>query len=304
MSKFSSPYYPPRARRYGRIFTISDATRRRLALDRICLPPQVRSREFLVSLLVPGYAFWARAPRHWGIAALVTSAVFLLTFFIALGYPIGNIAFGLLLSLHSTGVVYLLEPTLAGVRLRFRILVSCAAMAGLYVFLYMPVRNFVQDHWLLPLRIRNRVVVVQRLTSAHRIHRGDWIAYSLGEHFRGNIVTLSGYGFGEILAGAGDYVRFTESACEINGIPRPRRPHMPPSGEIVIPEKGWFVWPDFDIGGGHGYVGEAAISTAMLPMATIEEEQFVGKPFKRWFGRRQFALDSGEGLIPPLWFDQ
>jgi hypothetical protein len=289
MSKFSSPYYPPRARWYGRIFTVSDSTRRRLALDRIRLPAQVRSCEFFVSLLVPGYAFWARAPRHWGIAALVSSGVLLLTFFIALGYPIGNIAFGLLLSLHSTGVVYLLEPTLAGVRLRFRILVSCAAMAALYVFLYMPARNFVQDHWLLPLRIRGRVVVVQRLTSAHRIHRGDWIAYSLSEHFGDHIITMSGYGFGEVLAGAGDHIRFTESACEINGVPRPMLPHMPTSGEIVIPEKTWFVWPDFNIGGGHGYVGEAAIAATMLPMANVEEHQFVGKPFKRWFGRRQVS---------------
>jgi hypothetical protein len=287
MSKFSSPYYPPRARWYGRIFTISDSTRRRLALDRIRLPPQVRSREFLVSLLIPGYAFWARAPRHWATAALVSSAVLLLTFFIALGYPIGNIAFGLLLSLHSTGIVYLLEPTLAGVRLRFRILVSCAAMAALYIFLYMPARNFVQDHWLLPLRIHDRVIVVQRLTSAHRIHRGDWIAYSLAEHTGDHIITMGGYGFSEVLAAAGDHVLFTETACEINGVPRPLLPHMPTSGEIVLSEKTWFIWPDFDIGGGHGYVGGAAISATMLKMATVEEQQIVGKPFQRWFGRSQ-----------------
>lgn len=258
-------------------------------MDRIRLPAQVTSREFFVSLIVPGYAFWARASRHWGIAALITSAVLLSTFFIGLGYPIGNIAFGLLLSLHSTGVVYLLEPTLAGVRLRFRILVSCAAMVALYLLLYRPARDFFQDHWLLPLRIRDRVVVVQRLGSARRIHRGDWIAYSLAEHTGDHIITIGGYGFGEVLAGAGDHVRFTESACEINGLPRPMLPHMPTSGEIVIPEKSWFIWPDVDIGGGHGYVGGAAIAATMLQMATVEEQQFVGKPFKRWFGRRQLV---------------
>jgi hypothetical protein len=258
-----------------------------LALDRIRLPPHVSFGEFFVSLIVPGYAFWARAGRHWGIAALVSSAVLLSTFFIALGYSIGNVAFGLLLSLHSTGVVYLLEPSLAGRRLRFRILVSCAAMAVLYIFIYGPARSFVENHWLLPLRIRDRVVVVQRLTSAHRIHRGDWIAYSLSEHTGDHIIAMGGFGFGEVLAGGGDHVQFTETACEINGVTRPLLPHMPTSGEIVIAEKSWFIWPDINIGGGHGYVGGTAISATLLQMATVEEQQFVGKPFKRWFGRRQ-----------------
>jgi len=70
-------------------------------------------------------------------------------------------------------------------------------------------------------------------------------------------------------------------------VARPLLPHMPTSGEIVIPEKSWFIWPDFDIGGGHGYVGGAAISATLLKMAMVEEQQFVGKPFKRWFGREQ-----------------
>jgi hypothetical protein len=260
-----------------------------LALDRIRLPPQVTSREFLISLLVPGYAFRARAARHWGIAALVSSAALLLTLFIALGYPIGNFAVGLLLSLHSTGIVYLLEPSLAGVRLRFRILVSCAAMAALYLFLYRPARNFVQEHWLMPLRIHDRVVVVQRSSSTSRIHRGDWIAYSLTEHSRNNVVAISGFGFGPILAIGGDRVRFTKTGFEINGLPHPPFPHMPTDGEIIISEKTWFIWPDFDISGGHGYVPEADISATLMQLATIQEEQFVGKPFKRWFGRRQIA---------------
>ena len=266
---------------------MSDATRRRLALNHIRLPPQVTSREFFVSLLVPGYAFWARAPRHWGIAALVASGLFLLTFVVELGQPVGNVAFGLLLSLHSTGVVYLLEPSLAGRRLGFRILVSCAAMAALYLFLYRPGRNFVENHWLMPLRIHNRVVVVQRFTSPQRVHRGDWIAYSLSEHFGDHIIAMGGYGFGEVLAVAGDRVRFSETACEINGVPRSLLPHMPTSGEIIMGEKTWFIWPDITVGGGHGCVGDSALAATMLQMATVEEQQFVGKPFKRWFGRRQ-----------------
>jgi len=289
MSKFSSPYYPPRARWFGKVFTISDSTRRRLALDRIRLPPHVTFGQFLLSLLVPGYAFWARAPRPWGTAALVAAAVLMLTFFVGLGQSFGNAAFGLLISLHSTGIVYLLEPTLAGRRLRFRILVSCAAMIALYMLLYSPVRNFVQNHWLLPLRIRDRVVVVQRSSIITGIHRGDWIAYSLSEHFGGHILAISGFGLGPVLATEGDRIRFTEPAYEVNGLRYSPLPHMPTNGEVIIPEKTWFIWPDFDISGGHGYVPEAELSATLLRLATLQEEQFVGKPLRRWFGRRQLS---------------
>ena len=63
---------------------------------------------------------------------------------------------------------------------------------------------------------------------------------------------------------------------------------MPETGELIVPEKHWFVWPDFAISG-HGNVAEAALSAALLPMATVSEDQFAGKPFKRWFWRRQFS---------------
>lgn len=141
----------------------------------------------------------------------------------------------------------------------------------------------------MPLRIHDRVVVVQRSSSTSRIHRGDWIAYSLTEHSRNNVVAISGFGFGPILAIGGDRVRFTKTGFEINGLPHPPFPHMPTDGEIIISEKTWFIWPDFDISGGHGYVPEADISATLMQLATIQEEQFVGKPFKRWFGRRQIA---------------
>jgi len=66
---------------------------------------------------------------------------------------------------------------------------------------------------------------------------------------------MGGYGFGEVLAVAGDHVRFGETAYEINGVPRSLLPDMPTSGEIVMGEKTWFIWPDITVGGGHGYVG-------------------------------------------------
>ena len=58
------------------------------------------------------------------------------------------------------------------------------------------------------------------------------------------------------------------------------------TGEVIVPEKNWFIWPEFAISN-RGNTAEAAISTAMLRLATVSDTQFVGKPFKRWFWRRQ-----------------
>jgi hypothetical protein len=63
---------------------------------------------------------------------------------------------------------------------------------------------------------------------------------------------------------------------------------MPVAGAWTVPEKHWFVWPELGIGG-HG-MPRADLSATLLEMGTISEEQFIGKPFKRWFWRRQVLL--------------
>jgi hypothetical protein len=87
---------------------------------------------------------------------------------------------------------------------------------------------------------------------------------------------------------AGDRVEFFMNAFMVNGQAQPLLPHLPPSGVATGPEKHWFVWPELDISG-HGYVGEGAISSTMVQLATISENQVVGigKPFQRWFWRQQ-----------------
>jgi hypothetical protein len=55
---------------------------------------------------------------------------------------------------------------------------------------------------------------------------------------------------------------------------------------LVVPEKRWLVWPDLALGG-HGQVAGANLSAVLLQVGTMSEQQFVGKPFKRWFWRRQ-----------------
>src|SRR5262245_51715271 len=195
MDKFSSPYYPPRARWYSGWVNAGSHLRRALALDHVHLPAGVSLGEFVAGFFLPGWAFWKSTPRCWGRAALWCSAVLLATFFVRLGRPAGNVAFGLLLSLHSTGLVLLCEPWLRGARLRVRMAASCAAMMLLTVLLYAPARHLIQSRWLVPLQVKGRVVIVHRLASAGGVQRGDWLAYSLSEGGSGhNIVTLDGFG--------------------------------------------------------------------------------------------------------------
>jgi len=288
MARLSSPYYPPRARWYAPLLGVGGALRRRLALDRARWSQSLRFSGLLASLLVPGLAFYLRGPRAWGRLALAVCFFLLLLFFVEIGYPAGNMAFGLLLSMHATGTLYLCESSLAGVRFRTRILLSMALLFALAGLLYLPARNLMETHLLQPLRVNDRVVVVRKAGLLSSVKRNDWIAYSIAGNTDHAAYVQAGLGLGPVLAVGGDRVRFTKAGLEVNGAPRPRQAHMPESGEWVVPEKHWFVWPEFDISG-HGNLPEATLSATLLQMATISEEQFAGKPFKRWFWRRQIS---------------
>ena len=146
MAKLSSPYYPPRARWYSPLLGFGGVLRRRLlALDRFRLPQQGPSLGgVLGSLLVPGLGFLLRGPRWVGSLVLAVCLFLLLLFFVETGSQAGNVAFGLLLSVHSTSLMYLFEPWLAGTRLRTRIFVAMALLLALGGLVYLPARNLIE----------------------------------------------------------------------------------------------------------------------------------------------------------------
>ena len=289
MSRFASPYYPPRARWYSGVFIFGNLIRRAIAMDRVPLPREVTLGGLIGSFLIPGLGFYLRGPRLWGKMAFAACALLFLGFIVWLGYSLGNIAFGLALSIHVTGFVYYCSPLLADVEFASRLLFTIGILIAIGVIVYTPIRSIVQKRWLIPLRMDGQVCVVQALTTANTVSRGDWVAYRLS----GYVISVhgnrwgehSGIGFGPVLAVAGDRVEFGTNTFSVNGNPRGSRPYMPGSGSIIVPENHWFIWPDFDISG-HG-VGDAAISAAMLERADVSQNQFVGKPLKRWFWRQQ-----------------
>lgn len=286
MSKFQSPYYPPRATWYSPLTRLTEAARRLMWLDRIHLPTGTTTRTFAAGLLIPGYAFVARGERLIGRLVMAGYGLLAAVFILWLGYPVANLAFGLKLSIHVCSVIFLLHPWLIGTRLAFRIATGLALLLAIGGGLYAPLRRQVEARWLLPLRINEQVVIVQTFSSPATVKRGDWVAYSLAGERGAGFYSRAGRGLRPVLALAGDHIRFKPETFEVNGVAAPRLPLMPTTGELVVPEKNWFIWPEFAISN-RGNIAAAAIATTLLRLATVNEDQFVGKPFKRWFWRRQ-----------------
>src|SRR5262245_19391510 len=286
MNQASSQYYPPRARWYSPFFHFGRTMRRRLWLDRLHLPPGLSLRAFIVGLLAPGLAFYVRGEKLIGRTVFAVSAVLAVMFVVWLGYPLANLAFGLLLSAHVSSILFLCRPWLHDVRFRFQIAFGLAVLLAVGGGVYTPLRNSIQQSYLMPLRVNGRVVVVQTFSPAKTVRRGDWIAYSLPEGGGTGVRVQEGLSLGPVLASGGDHVRFGPKRFEVNGVERPLLPHMPTSGDLSVPENHWFIWPDLGING-HGNVAEANISATMLQLANVSEARFIGKPFKRWFWRRQ-----------------
>lgn len=291
MGKYASPFYPPRARWYARIFYLGLATRHKLALDRIHLPKNITIVGLLASILIPGLGVYLRGPRLWGRIALAACALLFFCFIIWLGYPFGNIAFGLMISVHVSGFTYYCSPYLRekdfAVRMAFTILVLIAIGFGIFT----PMRNAIQNHLLLPLNSNGHAIVVGTFFSAKDIHRGDGVAYQLSGYYFSNhggygVSGRSGISVGKVLAVAGDRVEFSDKGFFVNGVVQPLLPHMPTAGKLMVPEKTWFIWPQMEVGGNWN-VGEQNISSAMMQLANVSEEQFVGKPFDHWFWRKQ-----------------
>ncbi len=258
-----------------------------MALDRLALPREINVGDLLAGFLVPGCAVWLRGPSLWGRAALAASGGLMLMFIAWLGYPVANFAFGLLLSLHVTGLVYYCNPLMAHQPFRVRLAFTFLVLLGLGLLLYLPARDYLQGHWVTPLRINGRVVVVWRHGQADRIRRGDWVAYALSDPQRGGPVRVqAGASLGPVLAVAGDRLQFATNSFSVNGNWHTNQPYMPVTGGFVVPENQWFIWPRVGISG-HGDVGELNIRNALWMLARVNENQFLGKPLHHWFGRKQ-----------------
>jgi hypothetical protein len=267
------------------VAAFGENVRRRLALDRLMI--QGTTFPGLIGVfLVPGLGFYLRS-RVWGKPALASCAALAIIFIVWLGYPVANIAFGLLMSIHVSSITYYCSDQMNELTLGRRLLVALALTLCLGALLYFPARRTLQNHYFTPLRMGNRVVVFQKSIAAGQVKRGDLVAYNLTEIYDQGVYAHGGLTSGTVSGVPGDQIEFTAKTFSVNGVSYPRLSHMPMSGGTVVPENHWFIWPNLATIGGHGNVGEGVISGMILRMADVPQEQFAGKPFKTWFGRRQ-----------------
>lgn len=296
MSKATSPYYPPRARWYAPIFYITRTARLGIAFDHIQLPAGANWLGIFAALVVPGLGFWLRGPRILGRAAMAACVFLFAIFIVWIGYPIANIAFGLMVSMHVSGVVYYCNSFMKDWEILSRILFTVLLLLSVGFLIYTPLRNTIQNRWLMPVRQNGHLIVVTKSAPKDKIRRGDTIAYMLSgyyfsNHMGNNPLERSWLGLGPVLAVTGDTVTFSTNRFTVNGVSQRRLAHMPLSGTFVVQTNHWFIWPmmDFENVRGDWRPQEDQISSAMLQLSSVSQGQYVGKPLKRWFWREQIV---------------
>jgi hypothetical protein len=291
MGKVDSPYYPPRARWYGGLLYPWLRMRRALHLEAIRMPGGISPAQFVTGLVVPGFAFIAFGRRRAGLAILAVYFVAGLVFIAALGYPAASFAYGAVVSAHAISIFYLALHWLSDAAFRWKLALALATLLGVWLLVYSPLLACAGRHWFMPLRAGSHVVVISRGAASPSYKRGDWMAYTLPGRAGGEMRAEAGFDLGPVLAIGGDRVEFDSNSFKVNGVPHRSLPNMPVSGELIVPENHWFVWPNLAIST-HGNVGAAAVSAAFLHLATVSQAQIMGKPFQRWFGRRQLWTPS------------
>jgi hypothetical protein len=280
-----SAFYPQRANRFTASVEWLKRTVKSMRHESAPLPERVSFVEFIVSVLVPGFGFWFRRRGIAGVLALSASAILSLMFLIWLGRPTANIAFGLLMSLHSSGLLYLCEPWLAHRSRLYRVWASFAGMGLLALALDIPARSYFQNQWFMPLQVKGQVVIVKVDRSLPR-RAGEWMAYSLAGKYDNHVLLQGGYGLRPVWGLAGEQVVFTGNSCGVEGRQYPRMTHMPSDGSEVVPKGRFFAWPEFDISG-HGAVTESDIAQMLVRISMVPQENIIGRPFRRWFWFKQ-----------------
>lgn len=292
-ARSSSPYYPPRAGWHSPLLNGIEAVRRRLHLRSIQMSFDLDIYKTVVGFLVPGVAVYFCWPERLGRTALLVAALLAFVFLSELGHPLGNLALGMLLSLHVTGFVQWCVPVV-GTFLSRRIGFTVLTLAALICLVYLPVRDLLA-RVAVPLQIEDHVVIVHPIFSTKTIRTDDQIAFNIptgtlrsegGVYFYDNIGFHAGMALAPVLAVPGDHLSFSKTTFSVNGVRHPALPYMPESGDVVLPFKMWFIWPNLKIRAGEGFA-ESHISSTLMHMALVSQSQMVGRPYHRWFWHRQ-----------------
>jgi hypothetical protein len=239
-----------------------------------------------LSLLVPGLGFCVAGRRLLGKCAMVVCCLLVLTHVVFLGAGVGNVAFGLLVSVHVASFLFLLDPWLSSLHPGRRVLHSLLVVAAFWLLMYLPMQGFAERHLAFPARVSGKVLVFRAGINPASLRAGDRVAFESRESFGHGFLLKHGLQFGQVVALPGDRVEFRPNQLLVNGRPHMALKHMPSSGCVWVKENCWLIWPEVTISRNNDQ-GAPVVSDLLLGASMVRPDQMRGRPVARWFWKKQ-----------------
>lgn len=243
---------------------------------------------FVLSMAVPGFSFYDAGWPRIGMGAMISWVLALCIFLMFLGYVTANIAFGMMTSMHVSSIIFVLNRAAPEMSVFRRLALSLAVLLVVGQLVYASGLNWLQNHLFMPVRMGSKVFVINRASAIESIRRGDVVACQTDAVIEGMVRIRDGYILDRVLAGPEDKVEFRASTFTVNGAAAAALPLMPVQGGVVLPAKTWLIWPSLQRIT-RVNVPDDDIAQAVLSMAMVPREKVIGKPFRRWFWRKQIS---------------
>jgi hypothetical protein len=262
--------------------------RRRLHWEQLGLKLKTSPSHFALGLALPGFSFLDAGWKTLGKATMLAWVVAALVFLVWLGYSVSIFAFGLMMSMHVSSILYLHNRTFPGMRVLRRLVFSLALLFVVGQLVYASALKLCQNYLFMPLRVGGKVYVINRLHDPQSLRRGDFVACQAEAVSFDNVRIREGYILNKVIAGPHDHLEFSRNGYAVNGVQSRSLPFMPVSGTTVLSPQTWLIWPSLETVVNIN-ANPHSLSAAVMEMAMIRREQVIGKPFKWWFWRRQLA---------------
>lgn len=271
-----SSYYPPRAGLASRGLALGGKWLRQAWRPRKPRTPAAGEEPPWRWLFVPGQ-LWRRQGKPRLGTWITTVWAGALTFSsVALNPALANAAALLASGLHGISAAAFLNGRFPHWPAFHRLWRTPLLVAlGILIFYGLIVRPAV-DLFAQRITARGRTVMIQPAAGLFdpEWRRGDWVAYQ---------IQAGPLNFDRILAGPGDTIRFYPAFFEVGGQRFERvSPDMPEAGKETLLSKEYFIWPT-ETKLAHG----ADFTQALLTIARVPESSLLGKPWSRWFWRKQ-----------------
>src|SRR5206468_1108059 len=88
--------------------------------------------------------------------------------------PVATVAYGAMISLNVTGLMFLLRDQTAKMTLAHRVVLSL-----LILFCVTQLDRQLGQRWALPVQRAGKAIVINPAASPGKVQRGDWVAYRI-----------------------------------------------------------------------------------------------------------------------------